>query len=61
MSNSCWRWRWRLNGLPGIWAIAGDTDGIDGAEEIAGAIITPDTIARAAEKGINAKEQFGRQ
>ena len=47
-----------LNGRPGIWAIAGDTDGIDGAEEIAGAIITPDTIARAAEKGISAKERL---
>jgi glycerate 2-kinase len=47
-----------LNGRPGIWAIAGDTDGIDGAEEIAGAIITPDTIARAAEKGVNAKERL---
>jgi len=47
-----------LNGRPGIWGIAGDTDGIDGAEEIAGAIFTPDTIARAAEKGINAKESL---
>jgi hydroxypyruvate reductase len=47
-----------LNGRPGIWGIAGDTDGIDGAEEIAGAIITPDTIARALEKGINAKESL---
>ena len=47
-----------LNGRPGIWGIAGDTDGIDGAEEIAGAIITPDTIARATEKGINAKESL---
>jgi glycerate 2-kinase len=47
-----------LNGRPGIWAIAGDTDGIDGAEEIAGAIITPDTIPRAAEKGISAKERL---
>jgi glycerate 2-kinase len=47
-----------LNGRPGIWGIAGDTDGIDGAEEIAGAIITPDTIARAAAKGIKAKESL---
>jgi hydroxypyruvate reductase len=47
-----------LNSRPGIWAIAGDTDGIDGAEEIAGAVITPDTIARAAEKGISAKERL---
>jgi hydroxypyruvate reductase len=47
-----------LNGRPGIWGIAGDTDGIDGAEEIAGAIITPDTLARAVEKGINPKESL---
>jgi glycerate 2-kinase len=47
-----------LNGRPGIWGIAGDTDGIDGAEEVAGAIFTPDTIARAAAKGIKAKESL---
>jgi glycerate 2-kinase len=40
-----------LNGAPGIFALAADTDGVDGAEEIAGAIITPDTLARAAELG----------
>lgn len=44
-----------LNGLPGVWAIAGDTDGIDGAEEVAGAVVTPNTLTRAAAKGINAK------
>jgi glycerate 2-kinase len=44
-----------LNGAPGVWAIAGDTDGIDGAEEVAGAIVTPDTLARAVAKGINPK------
>jgi len=44
-----------LDGLPGAWAIAGDTDGIDGAEEIAGAVVTPDTLKRAAELGIDAK------
>ncbi len=44
-----------LNGLPGVWAIAGDTDGIDGAEEVAGAIVTPDTLARAAAGGIDAR------
>ena len=36
-SSSCWRWRSRSDGQPGIHAIAGDTDGVDGAEEIAGA------------------------
>jgi len=42
-----------LNGLPGVYAAAGDTDGVDGAEEIAGAISTPDTLARAWAQGIN--------
>ena len=40
-----------LRGAPGIWAIAGDTDGIDGTEDAAGAIITPDTLARARAAG----------
>jgi hydroxypyruvate reductase len=44
-----------LNGAPGVWAIAGDTDGIDGAEEVAGAIVTPDTLARALARGITPK------
>ena len=47
-----------LDGLPGVFALAADTDGIDGAEEVAGAIITPDTIARAAARGIDAKERL---
>ena len=33
-----------LQSAPGIWAIAGDTDGIDGNQDAAGAIITPDTL-----------------
>ena len=44
-----------LDGLPGVFALAGDTDGIDGAEEIAGAIVTPDTLVRAAARGLDAK------
>ena len=39
------------NGAPGIWGLSADTDGVDGAEEIAGAIFTPDTLARARAKG----------
>jgi len=47
-----------LDGLPGVFAVAGDTDGVDGAEEVAGALITPDTLARAAAKGVQAKERL---
>jgi len=36
-----------LDGHARIFAIAGDTDGVDGQEEIAGAVIAPDTLARA--------------
>jgi glycerate 2-kinase len=36
-----------LNGAPGIFALAGDTDGIDGSEDNAGAYVSPDTLARA--------------
>ena len=33
-----------LDGRPRIFAIAGDTDGVDGADEIAGALVTPDSL-----------------
>ena len=36
--------------------LSGDTDGIDGSEDNAGAIITPDTMARAAAAGLDAKQ-----
>ncbi|HSW21720.1 MAG TPA: MOFRL family protein, partial [Burkholderiaceae bacterium] len=41
-----------LVGEPSIHALAGDTDGVDGQEEIAGAMLAPDTLARAWAKGI---------
>jgi glycerate 2-kinase len=44
-----------LDGMPGIYALAGDTDGVDGSEDNAGAIITPDTLLRAEAAGLNAK------
>ena len=47
-----------LEGVPGVHAIAADTDGIDGSEENAGALLTPDTLARAQSKGINAKSML---
>ena len=43
-----------LEGHPKIWAIACDTDGIDGSEDNAGAIIRPDTLARAMNLGLDA-------
>lgn len=47
-----------LNGHPAVHAIAGDTDGVDGALEIAGAVIGPDTLARAWAAGINPKDSL---
>jgi glycerate 2-kinase len=47
-----------LHGEPGIHALAGDTDGVDGAEEIAGALIAPDTLARAWAKGIRPADRL---
>jgi glycerate-2-kinase len=42
-----------LAGAPGVWALMGDTDGIDGSEENAGAIAAPDTLARARAAGLD--------
>ena len=42
-----------LDGEAGVWALAGDTDGIDGSEDNAGACITPDTLTRARAAGLN--------
>jgi glycerate 2-kinase len=44
-----------LDGAEGIAALACDTDGIDGTEDNAGAILLPDSIARAAAKGVAIK------
>ncbi|MDH3637650.1 MAG: glycerate kinase [Gammaproteobacteria bacterium] len=43
-----------LDGIPGIYALACDTDGIDGTEDNAGAIATPDTLIRAQALGLDA-------
>ena len=48
----------KLNGAEGISALAADTDGIDGACEVAGAFITPDTLARAQAKNIDPWASF---
>ena len=45
-----------LDGLERTWALACDTDGIDGSEDNAGAILTPDALGRAAAKGLAPKE-----
>jgi len=42
-----------LAGQPGIHALAGDTDGVDGQEEIAGALLAPDSLARARAIGLS--------
>ena len=45
-----------LNSIKDIYAIACDTDGIDGSEENAGAIIYPNTLKRANKLGLNANK-----
>jgi hydroxypyruvate reductase len=47
-----------LDGHPAIHAIACDTDGVDGQEEIAGAYLAPDSLARAWGKGIKPKDSL---
>ena len=42
-------------GEPGVWAIAGDSDGIDGTEDAAGAIVAPDTLVRGRAAGLDAR------
>jgi hydroxypyruvate reductase len=47
-----------LDGLADVWALAGDTDGIDGTEDNAGAIVAPDTLARARTLGLAAQDRL---
>ena len=49
-----------LAGAPGIWALMGDTDGIDGSEANAGALAGPDTLARAAAAGMDPRAVLAR-
>jgi hydroxypyruvate reductase len=49
-----------LREAPDIWAIAGDTDGIDGTEDAAGAIVTPTTLARARSAGLDPRALLDR-
>lgn len=43
-----------LKGQAGVWALAGDTDGVDGMEDIAGAHLSPDSLQRARALGLQA-------
>jgi glycerate 2-kinase len=47
-----------LGGAADIWAIAGDTDGLDGMDDIAGAVVTPDTLSRARARGLDPREML---
>ena len=58
MSSFCSAWRSHCDGRAGVWALAGDTDGVDGSEDIAGAIVAPDTLARAAALGIDPRARL---
>jgi len=45
-----------LEGVPAIHALAADTDGIDGSEDNAGALLAPDTLSRARAAGLDARK-----
>ena len=47
-----------LAGHPRIHALAGDTDGVDGLEETAGATLAPDTLARAWQLGLRPQDHL---
>jgi len=47
-----------LDGHPGIHALAGDTDGIDGTEDNAGCLLAPDSLARAASLGLDGRRML---
>ncbi|MGQ9724570.1 MAG: MOFRL family protein, partial [Tepidimonas sp.] len=49
-----------LDGVAGAWALAADTDGIDGTEDNAGAFVAPDTLQRAQARGLSAREHLDR-
>ena len=47
-----------FNGEQGIFALAGDTDGVDGTEDNAGALLAPDSLSRAAAANLDAKRML---
>lgn len=49
-----------MQGQSGTWAIAGDSDGIDGTDDAAGAIVAPDTLSRGRAAGLDARHLLAR-
>ena len=49
-----------LQGQAGVWALAADTDGIDGVEDNAGALVTPDTLVRPQALGLKVSDHLSR-
>ena len=49
-----------LQGMEGVWALAADTDGIDGVEDNAGALVAPDILERAAALGLKLADHLER-
>lgn len=49
-----------LDGAPGVCGLACDTDGVDGAAEVAGAVVAPDSLARAAAAGLDPSAALAR-
>jgi glycerate 2-kinase len=49
-----------LQGQANVWALAADTDGIDGVEDNAGAVVSPDTLARAQALALSVADHLDR-
>lgn len=49
-----------LGGQAGVWALAADTDGIDGVEDNAGALVAPETLVRAQSLGLKVSDHLAR-
>ncbi len=49
-----------LDGMRDVWGLAGDTDGVDGTEDAAGAICGPDTLVRARAAGLDLRDSLAR-